>query len=522
MTRPRTLALLLPLALLAAGPLAGQQQAPKPPKLHKVGHQRLAANIVEAGTLDTAQAEAVYCRLRAADKTRPAAVIKWRVEDGTPVRKGQLLIQFEDAELLERVQNQRFAVEQAKASLLQAEQDHRGAHIQAELEIRTAEKAQTLAELDSKVFEDGTAPQKALELKARVLRAEADVALWAARVEKAEALVAKGTLTVGAAQARKLRLASARAVLEQAVSERNVWEKLTRRRSEEELKHKLVVARLGVEVAKAQARAKEVQATAAVEARRLACKTAEDRLRGLQEELAACQVLATQDGMAVWASTAASRTSRNAAAFGGGIPGRAAAEPARPLSGTNLSVGAQVREGQKLMTVMDMSRPVVRTNVPEAVVSGLRVGQPAVIHIHAFPDRALVGRVMEIAQTPSAADWLQRDAKTYPTVIAIDDRPIGLALKPGMTAQVTIVTGKELARVLTVPQTALVRLRAAGQAVCQVRTAKGVEARPVVFGASDGQMVEIKEGLKEGEEVLEVVTEREGAGPGRSAPPRRE
>jgi hypothetical protein len=73
-------------------------------------------------------------------------------------------------------------------------------------------------------------------------------------------------------------------------------------------------------------------------------------------------------------------------------------------------------------------------------------------------------------------------------------------LKPGMSAEVTIVT-EQRKGVLRLPVQAV--LGAGGpKRVCYVRGGDGVDEREVRLGASDEAFVEVRQGLKEGEEVL--------------------
>ncbi len=75
----------------------------------------------------------------------------------------------------------------------------------------------------------------------------------------------------------------------------------------------------------------------------------------------------------------------------------------------------------------------------------------------------------------------------------------GLHLKPGMSAEVRIVV-EERPGVVQVPVQAVVRSQRARSVF--VKTAAGIEERPVTTGISSNFAVEIKEGLKEGDLVL--------------------
>src|SRR5262249_40640108 len=76
-------------------------------------------------------------------------------------------------------------------------------------------------------------------------------------------------------------------------------------------------------------------------------------------------------------------------------------------------------------------------------------------------------------------------------------------LKPGMSAEVTITVGDALEQVLTVPVEAVVgSVEMGGKRRCYVLGLEGPEPRDIVVGLSNDRMVEVREGLKEGEQVI--------------------
>src|SRR5262249_15615529 len=88
--------------------------------------------------------------------------------------------------------------------------------------------------------------------------------------------------------------------------------------------------------------------------------------------------------------------------------------------------------------------------------------------------------------------------KLYATQIALDGETPGL--KPGMSAEVAIETGRS-ATVLVLPLPAL--LGTGADRLCYVRNGNEIQERKLVLGLSSHAAAEIKEGLKEGELVLQ-------------------
>jgi HlyD family secretion protein len=129
-----------------------------------------------------------------------------------------------------------------------------------------------------------------------------------------------------------------------------------------------------------------------------------------------------------------------------------------------------------------------------------RKGQRASIRVDAFPDQTFAGRVRLVAGVASQTDSWVSDVKVYQTLVQIDDVVPGL--KPDMTAEVVIhIDG--LKDVLTVPLQAVVGGAELGaKRKLFVRTPTGYDEREVSLGLMNDRVVEVREGLAEGDEVV--------------------
>lgn len=96
----------------------------------------------------------------------------------------------------------------------------------------------------------------------------------------------------------------------------------------------------------------------------------------------------------------------------------------------------------------DLRKMQVDTFVAEADVGKLRPGAPATFTVDAFPGRRFQGVVREIRNAPQTV----QNVVTYDAVIDVENA--NLELKPGMTANVTVVVAEKDA-VLRVPNAAL-------------------------------------------------------------------
>ena len=96
----------------------------------------------------------------------------------------------------------------------------------------------------------------------------------------------------------------------------------------------------------------------------------------------------------------------------------------------------------------DLTKMQVLTNIDEADIGGVRVGQPASFSVDAFPDDPFRGAVSQVRLSPTTV----QNVVTYPVVIDVEN-PDG-RLRPGMTANVSIPIDERKA-VLRVPNAAL-------------------------------------------------------------------
>jgi len=118
----------------------------------------------------------------------------------------------------------------------------------------------------------------------------------------------------------------------------------------------------------------------------------------------------------------------------------------------NVDVGQTVAASLQAPTLFtiakDLTQMQVDTNMSEADIGKIVGGQEATFTVDAYPERTFQGRVFEIRNAPQVI----QNVVTYDVVIQVDNKE--LRLKPGMTANVTIVVAHREG-VLRVPNAAL-------------------------------------------------------------------
>jgi RND family efflux transporter MFP subunit len=163
------------------------------------------------------------------------------------------------------------------------------------------------------------------------------------------------------------------------------------------------------------------------------------------------------------------------------------------VTAIDAEVGQVVTPGQPVVRVAQTAEKEVAIGLPEDQVDLLRGIADVSIHTWAEPQRALPGRVREIA---AAADPVTR---TYATRVTIPDPPADLKL--GMTAVVTFVrTGATPA--IRVPLTALLQEQGRNQVWVYDAAAGTVKPVTVTLGEAVGNEVEVRQGLAPGQTIV--------------------
>lgn len=209
---------------------------------------------------------------------------------------------------------------------------------------------------------------------------------------------------------------------------------------------------------------------------------------------------------------------------------------AAPVDGTVISrhvdAGQTVAASLQAPTIFEIARDLTKmqvdTNVDEADVGKVRVGQRAQFNVDAYPGTAFEATVVQIREAPINT----QNVVTYDVVLAVDNT--AMKLFPGMTATVRILTSTAR-NVLQVPNAAF-RFRPAGESVDAGRVSAGAgkqrnslrqsvyvlagngqpKAIRVATGLTNGSFTEIEDGLEEGDRV--IVAMAGAAKPGSAQP----
>ncbi len=223
-----------------------------------------------------------------------------------------------------------------------------------------------------------------------------------------------------------------------------------------------------------------------------------------------------------------------------------------PMDGSISSLTSEVGErvvgtgsfaGTEIMRIADLASMEVRVKVNENDIINVKVGDKTAVSVDAFPGRKFTGIVGEISSSAittgaqSAASTASDEVTNFLVKIRVKDRDV--KLRPGMSATVDIET-ETVENVVSVPIQSVTVRAAGGKTAEEVQAAKAKEAkersgndlevvnekddarrnrdnlqrvvfvksgdsvkqRPVETGLADNTSIEIKSGIKAGEEVV--------------------
>jgi HlyD family secretion protein len=162
----------------------------------------------------------------------------------------------------------------------------------------------------------------------------------------------------------------------------------------------------------------------------------------------------------------------------------------------NLRVGELPPQTQPAMLLTDLSEYYVDLAIDETDIVNVEVGQPVELRLDALPDAEIVGRVTNVAVSPTIAGQLV----TYRVRVTLDptDEPVRI----GMSATATIVVN-EVDETLVLPNRFIRIDRTTQEAYVTIEREPGLfEEISVVLGARNETESEIISGLQAGQRVV--------------------
>jgi Cu/Ag efflux protein CusF len=155
--------------------------------------------------------------------------------------------------------------------------------------------------------------------------------------------------------------------------------------------------------------------------------------------------------------------------------------------------GMRFMPGEALFQIADVSSVWVIAELYEQDIGLVKVGQEVKVKVNAYPEREFAGKVAFVYPT------LNPQTRTGQVRVELANRE-GL-LKPAMYASLELATSPVKTRVVTVPDSAVLRTGTRELVIIQVGEGR-FEPRPVKLGMKSDHHVQVLDGVGEGEQVV--------------------
>jgi HlyD family secretion protein len=571
--------------ILAVGTTAILIARPSGPRtdviLYKVKKEPLNVSVTEKGTLESSNNTDLTCKVRAGTKGF-ATTINWVIDDGTRVNSGDQLMILDDSALKDQQESQEIVVAKAQAEDIKSEKDY---EIQLKANEINIEKGKTdllnaeialerllgiaidtnliplaaVAGIPSSLSENGSYRQTFDDLNGKITNALSDLEQNRERAAWSERMVKQAYMSPAQAEADKSRLESSMESLRSLRAQKALMINYDRRQQIADLTSKRDNAKRELDKIDLTAKALEVQTLITHRTNKSIYVKERDKLDDIIRQREECQIFAPRNilagSMVVYFKPEGNRFGNQTQAL--------------------IEQGAQVKEGQKMLRIPNLSTMQVNTKIHEAMVSRIRgdnrtptrivelyqigmltnldlfgrafatrptivdkiyagsvvnpeteavtqvhdlefqlkeAGQRTIVKIDARPDKRYLGHVKTVSSIANQNDVMMSDVKLYPTLVIVDNElgpegqllPVsGEILKPDMTAEVTISVDAAKEPVLTIPlQSVIGGAEMGASREVFVKNETGYERKSVTLGLYNDKMIEVREGLNDGDEVV--------------------
>ena len=463
-------------------------------KVSPAARQRLDIGIKTTGQIETLPNQKVEVTAPVAGK-----VVELLVKPGDKVSKGQPVAVLSSSELGQlRVESLSKRAE-AEADLQQAEGDLKLAreNYDRQLQISAAEIAQAQTQLtavtkqyqrEQELVNKRSVVQAAKEnyqrqveiAQAEIARAETELTIANEQLDRDKELAASGAIARRTMLESQAHFAEAKATVAKAKSRPEVIKAETEiKQAEVDLPMRELresqgrVAEAKAQLTRAQSRREVLEAENQLKRGKTAVEVAQSRIRladaAYQARLQQLGTVANDRGLVTVVA---------------------------PISGTvadrEITLGESVNAEKPLMSLLNDSRVFATANIYEKDLNQVKQGQEVRVKVANLPDRTFKGKIALIGSSVSG------ETRVVPVKAELDN--INGELKPGLFAELEILTDKTATNILAIPSAAVVDV--SGKKTVYVQNGNAYQAVEIELGQTAGDLVEVKRGLFEGDLIV--------------------
>ena len=425
----------------------------------------LNITLAESGELKPQNSAEIKCEVEG------QTAILYLVPESTHVKKGDLLVELASDELEQRRRTQLMEVDRIKADYEASVAEFDIQRNQNEANIRAAGITLEVARLDLEKYLNGDFIGRQKEINVNIQQSQMDIARKVTELEENKQLEAKGWVTSNYVKDLEFALDVAKMQLERHQLAKEILLTYEKPMIEKQRRSAVDKATAALEDEKKRAESLENKSKARVEQFDKQLVNAREGLERIERQIANCKMYAPADGIVQYPTEAGVRW------------------------GTmRLATGEIVRKGQTLVVLPDTSRMIVATRIHEADRHLVGENMQCLVRVPAAPDQTFTGHIVKIDKFADSENlWLNPELKEHGMEILLDQADA--TLSPGDSAEVTILIDK-IENVLAAPVQCVV-----SRGVKSYVFDDGGNPREVKLGRTNTSLVELKEGVGEGQRI---------------------
>jgi len=433
----------------------------------KVSPDIFAVNVNAVGEIDSEKSITISSNLREEGK------IIFLIEDGTHVKKGAVLVKFDQTLFEEKVTQLNSKVKEWNTIVAAQQQTLEWEKIQSQQKISNAGYDNQVAVLELQKMEKGEGPLELSRLEEAVAEKKKNYEELKGYIKDLEDFKKKGysnPMEVALAKERVEQLKKSYEVSQQKYDSYKNYILPTQIKT---AKAKVEKTSMNIDQTRMGEGFKIGKAIAELNKSKQGLLNYKNLLEDANKEIEKTIIVAPQAGLAILKE-----------AYWEG-------EMRKPRVGDN------VIRNQPILFLPDISFMLVKVLIREVDLYKINLEKPAEIRIDAYPDLLFQGEVSNIGVVAEKRREVSRGEKYFKVYVSM--KGSDKRLRPGMTARVKITSLPKSENVLTVPVNAVFQENKKNY--CYIAKSSGFEMREVLLGIQNDVVVQVLKRVKEGEMI---------------------
>ncbi len=164
------------------------------------------------------------------------------------------------------------------------------------------------------------------------------------------------------------------------------------------------------------------------------------------------------------------------------------------VSDVDLSIGESSQDaGRKVLNIVNHSTVQLTANIFEKDLDKIKIGQRIQAKVASVPNQIFTGELNLVNPTVSG------ETRVAPVKATIENS--GEVLKPGMFAELEVLTSRTPVAVLVIPKSAIVETNDKKKIVF-VQNGNAFQSTGITLGRESGEFIEVKDGVFDGDKVV--------------------